>query len=286
MPKMSALGVRLLLFIAGCFSVFSCTTQNFGQKFEFHDAPDSAKSVAQKKYVRNLPFDGFKPNKIVFAEKEIQYRLLSPENPVAGKKYPLVIVFHGSGAIGNDNVSQMGILSKIWLLPNNRKDFPAYILAPQFPVRSSNYHEDSTRGVQVSESNEYLDVFLNFAEDFAGTNNVDKDRIYVTGFSMGGSTVMNALSARPELFVAAVNVSGISQFDKISVLRKIPLLIVHGSLDTDNRPESNRKFFEETKKDGKVIFWEFKDKYHNNILAPELTDHIPQWLFKFKKNDR
>ena len=103
------------------------------------------------------------------------------------------------------------------------------------------------------------------------------------GFSMGGATTSNAISKRPDLFAAAINVSGISQFDKINELVKIPIWMVHGSLDTDNFPQSNFKFFEEMKTKGNVFLWEYKNKYHNNILSAELVDEIPKWLFKQNK---
>lgn len=193
------------------------------------------------------------------------------------------MVFHGSGAIGTDNISQMGVLSKMWLLPENRDQYPAFVLSPQFPVRSSNYHLDKNRNVQVSESNEYLDLVLKSVDSLSKTENIDENRIYVMGFSMGGATVMNAISKRPDLFAAAINVSGISEFSNLKEIKNIPLWIVHGGLDTDNRPESNLKFFNELKESGKVFFWNYKDKYHNNILSAELIKEIPQWIFKQKK---
>ena len=85
------------------------------------------------------------------------------------------------------------------------------------------------------------------------------------------------------MFAAAINVSGISQFDQIKELQKMPIWIVHGSLDTYNFPQSNFKFYEEMKDHGKIFLWEYKDKYHNNILSSELIEEVPKFLFKQKK---
>ena len=154
----------------------------------------------------------------------------------------------------------MGVLAKMWLLPENREKYPVYVLSPQFPQRSSNYHLDKDRNVLVSQSSEYLDLVLNSLDSFIEKENIDKSRIYVMGFSMGGSTTSNAISNRPNLFAAAINISGVSQFDKINTLQNMPIWMVHGSLDTENSPKSNMKFFEELKVSGNVFFWEFKDK--------------------------
>ena len=255
----------------------------FGTKTEIRDSKDSAQSLAKISLIKSLEYSEFKEGQFSNENKSLKYRILRPEKLDLNKKYPLIVVFHGSGAIGSDNKSQMGVLSKMWLLPENRKKFPAFVIAPQFPGRSSNYHLDTTRGVQVSESNEYLDLLLKSVDSLASAENIDRSRIYVMGFSMGGSTTTNAVSKRPDLFAAAINISGISQFNNNENLLKTPIWMVHGSLDTDNFPQSNLKFHEEMKDKGQVLFWEFKDKYHNNIISAKLVDALPKWLFNQKK---
>lgn len=269
-----------ILFLLSCHS----QKMKYGTKTEIHDRADSLKSLARIKYIKNLDYSDYKPGKFDNRKIAVNYRFLKPNKVEQGKKYPLILVFHGSGAVGNNNTSQMGILSRMWLLPENRENYQAYVLAPQFPVRSSNYHLDESRNVKVSESNEYLDLVLKSIDSLIINENIDKDRIYVMGFSMGGATTSNAISKRPDLFAAAINISGISQFDKIDELTKMPIWIVHGSLDTDNFPQSNFRFFDEMKSKGRVFLWEYKDKYHNNILSAELVDEIPKWLFKNIKN--
>lgn len=282
---MRNLGAILSMLFSILF-LFSCHSQKmkYGTKTEIHDRADSLKSLARIKYIKKLDYSDYKPGKFDNGKIAVNYRFLKPNKVEQCKKYPLILVFHGSGAVGNNNTSQMGILSRMWLLPENRENYQAYVLAPQFPVRSSNYHLDESRNVKVSESNEYLDLVLKSIDSLIINENIDKDRIYVMGFSMGGATTSNAISKRPDLFAAAINVSGISQFDKIDELTKMPIWIVHGSLDTDNFPQSNFRFFDEMKSKGRVFLWEYKDKYHNNILSAELVDEIPKWLFKNIKN--
>src|SRR3954465_1996963 len=60
------------------------------------------------------------------------YRLFRPE---AKGKLPLVMYLHGSGGLGDDNDKQLGLGNifgtRVWLLPENQKQFPCYVLAPQ-----------------------------------------------------------------------------------------------------------------------------------------------------------
>ena len=281
------LRVIKLLFVAFLTLILSsCVSRNlkFGNKTEFSDSPDSLVALKKIQAIKSLDYSDFKEGKFKNNNLELSYRFLSPKSIESNKKYPLILVFHGSGAIGINNTSQMGVLSKMWLTPENIEKYPAFVLSPQFPIRSSNYHLDETRNVKASESNEYLDLVLNNIDNLIKSNpHIDKDRIYVMGFSMGGATTMNAISKRPELFAAAINVSGISEFDKMNELKNLPLWIVHGSLDNDNSPKSNFRFFDEMKNQGKVFLWEYKDKYHNNILNADLVEAIPMWLLKQKK---
>ena len=277
---------KFLSLIVIILSLVSCVCHQTksGTRTEIFDKKDSLESLARIKEIKSLDYSDFKTGKFKEGEAEVNFRLLKPKKLDETKKYPLILVFHGSGAVGTNNTSQMGVLSKMWLLPENREKYQAYILSPQFPIRSSNYHLDESRNVKVSESNEHLNLVLKSIDSLIIKENIDPSRIYVMGFSMGGATTSNAISKRPDLFAGAINVSGISQFDKMDELTKMPIWIVHGSLDTDNFPQSNFKFFEEMKTKGNVFLWEYKDKYHNNILSAELVDEIPKWLFKQTKN--
>lgn len=278
--------IRFIILPLSLLVIHSCVSQKteFGTRTAIYNPKDSAQSLERIKFIKNLDYSDFKEGKFSDVEIALNYRLLAPKEISKSQKYPLILVFHGSGAVGQNNTSQMGILSKMWLLPENRGKYKTFVLAPQFPVRSSNYHLDKERNVKASEANEYLDMLLKSVDSLTATNpNIDRSRICVIGFSMGGATTSNAISKRADLFAAAVNISGISQFDHLDQLTQLPIWLVHGSLDTDNYPQSNIRFYEEMKEKGKVFFWEYKDRYHNNILSAELINELPKWLFKQNK---
>lgn len=272
------------LLVALCFC--SCVSQKwkYATTTELFDAKDSAQSLRKIEEIKKLDYSDFKEGTFSNDTISLNYRFLKPQKIESDKKYPLILVFHGSGAIGINNTSQMGVLAKMWLLPKNRENHPVFVLSPQFPIRSSNYHLDESRNVKVSKSNDYLDLVLKSVDGLIKKENIDPNRIYVMGFSMGGATTSNAISKRPDLFAAAINIAGISQFDKMSELKSLPIWIVHGNLDTDNFPQSNYRFYDEMKSDGKVFLWKYMDKYHNNILSNEFVEELPEWLFKQKKN--
>src|ERR1044072_6437573 len=61
------------------------------------------------------------------------YRLFRPE--AAAGKLPLVVYLHGSGGVGDDNLKQLGLGNifgtRVWVLPENQKRYPCYVVAPQ-----------------------------------------------------------------------------------------------------------------------------------------------------------
>ena len=216
------------------------------------------------------------------ADTSIVYRLLKPK--ITNRKLPLVIVFHGSNAVGNDNTNQLGILAKLFATDEIQAKYPAFVLAPQFPSRSSNYVLDQSRNVLTSVPQPCLKTALQLIDSLKNNLNIDEKRIYLIGFSMGASSVINALSLKPDLFTAGISISGIPQFDKVKTLTSIPIWLIHGNMDTENPFNSDKQFFEEVSQNNRTRFWEFDNLAHNDIFAPAiLTDELPHWLFKYKR---
>jgi predicted peptidase len=173
------------------------------------------------------------------ARSGLPYRLLAPTRPAPPGGYPLVVILHGSGAIGADNQAQIGALAKAWALPQVMAEFPAYVVAPQFPARTADYAPGPDGALQ-SHANPPLQAALALVDELAARYRIDRRRIYVTGFSMGASGVWQALLTRPGLFAAAVPVAGIAPPRAEAVrLKQVPLLVVHGDADKENPPESD-----------------------------------------------
>ena len=163
----------------------------------------------------------------------LPYRILPPLHPAPGVRYPLVLQLHGSGGIGTDNLVQLDRLAKTWAMPEIRARYPAYILVPQFPIRSANYGPPSPE--QFALASLALNAALELTEQFARENPVDSRRIYALGFSMGGSAAWLAPTLKPHLFAAIMPVSGIAPANAAAApLRALPILVVHGNADDEN----------------------------------------------------
>lgn len=248
-------------------------------------SPDSASKIRDS--IRAIGNEVFQPFQYTGAGRQvINYRLLAPAKINEQERYPLVLVLHSSGRpIGMDNVSQLGVLAKLWARPDIRARYPAYVVAPQFPVRSSNYTMSPDKNVLVSLPDPCLTTALELIDSLKKVLPIDGRRVYVIGFSMGGSSTINSLSLRPDLFAAAISISGIPAFGQINALAKIPLWIVHGNADHENPMVTDSLFYRElcSLHDRQVRFWEVEHLDHDIYAGLYKDDVIPRWLFQYKK---
>jgi predicted peptidase len=163
----------------------------------------------------------------------LPYRILTPINVEPGVRYPLVLQLHSSGGIGTDNLQQLDRLAKSWAMPEIRARYKAYVLVPQFPVRSANYGPPSPD--QYAEHSPAFIAALELVEKFAQENAVNSARIYALGFSMGGSAAWLAPTLKPNLFAAIIPISGIAPENKSAdVLQDLPIWVMHGNADVEN----------------------------------------------------
>lgn len=261
---------------------------------------DSADKV--KNRFKEIDNESFVPNQYTGVNNiTIRYRLLSPavtrpekngssnpnrqEKEKEKDKYPLVLVLHGSGAVGTDNISQMGILAKLWAQPSIRKKYPAYIVVPQFPQRSSNYTPSPEKKVLVSTPAPCLTTALQLIDSLKKVLSVDEKKIYVIGFSMGGSGTINALDLRPDLFAAGISISGIPDFKNIPALSKTPIWLIHGNADHENPIGGDSLLYKELTAlpEHHLKFWEIENLDHAIYSELYTSDLIPRWLFRQKK---
>jgi len=273
----------ILLICLSLFAVSCSTTKSSFGVSTIDISTDTTKAKQEIANIRSLENDLFDTSTFVGKENIIiKYRLF---NPKSTDKLPLVIVFHSAGRpIGDDNKAQLGVLAKLWVLPEIQKKYPTYVLAPQFSTRSSDYALDKHRNILTSTPRNNLNTALQLIDSLKQSLNIDTTRIYVVGFSMGGSTVINALSARPTLFAAGVSIAGIPQFDNNKQLSKIPIWLIHGIDDTENPIDSDDIFYKEINTNYKTRFWRLKQTTHDNIFLRQiLGETIPEWLFKQRK---
>ena len=152
-------------------------------------------------------------------KEEMQYWLFLPKDYEAntGKSWPLLLFLHGAGERGDD-LNMVGVHGPPKLLKDAtyRNQCPFIVVSPQ--CRADYYW-----------SPKQLLLLLDGIEK---EYKVDKNRVYVTGLSMGGfGSWMLALEA-PGRFAAVAPICGGSQLEQAPKLVDTPIWAFHGTLDT------------------------------------------------------
>lgn len=152
--------------------------------------------------------------------KSLGYLIALPEgydpNDKDADAVPLVLFLHGAGERGDDLelVKKNGPPKMI----ENGHKFDAIFVSPQCPADSWWPRE--------------VDILIALLDKLKKEHRIDKDRIYVTGLSMGGYGTFALAARQPERFAAAVPICGGGDLFDARRLTKLPMWVFHGDADT------------------------------------------------------
>ena len=181
--------------------------------------------------------------KIFVSENDtLNYRILKPLNYDSTKQYPVHLFLHGAGERGNDNVSQLIHGSKLFLKKESREKYNSWVIFPQAPKYDWwGYKDPYKLNYNVKES-KAMSLVVKLMDNFSKRNDVNQNKIYVSGLSMGGMGTFVILNLRPEMFAAATPICGDGDPSSVNnYAKKIPIWIFHGSDDTVVSPKKSLK---------------------------------------------
>jgi predicted peptidase len=229
--------------------------------------------------------------------ERMPYRLFTPARLDPGRAYPLVVFLHGAGGSGTDNVKQLdggnvyGAL--VWTLPANQARHPAFVLAPQ-----SNWNWPCTLFDPKNPPKVAADIKLcppgalgigaglafEVIDSLLGSLPIDRSRIYVTGFSMGGAGAWHMIAQRPRFFAAAVPVSGRGHPETAPQTKDVPVWSFHGVQDDVEPVSSSRAMIEAIRNaGGSPRHSEYPDLGHNAFVWAYTEPALVEWLFAQKR---
>ncbi len=134
------------------------------------------------------------------------------------EKWPLVLFLHGSGERGDD-IEKVKIHGPPKLVSQG-KEFPFVLVSPQCP-------KDAPRPGWNAEQLSKL------VENITNTYRIDRQRLYVTGLSMGGSGTWSLVAAYPDKFAAAMPLCGRGDLEAVEKLAKTPIWVLVGAKDRE-----------------------------------------------------
>jgi poly(3-hydroxybutyrate) depolymerase len=220
------------------------------------------------------------------SEWEMPYRLFRPE---ATGKLPLVIFLHGSGGQGDDNLKQLGLGNifgtRVWLLPENQKRFPCYVLVPQSNRGWIKYDFEKQPAAVLPGFGDGARVALEIVDALRREFPIDDQRIYIMGQSMGGGGTWNAITNRPNFFAAAVVCCGSISPDDGTGSIDTPLWSFHGDADKTVPVATSRDRIAARKKaGGHPLYTEYAGVDHNSWEWAFTEPALVKWLFSQRRS--
>ncbi len=264
-----------------------------------------AKGTLYGHEARTFDFDGGK----------LRYRLMYPRDYDPKKAYPLVLSVHGSGGSGSDNAKNMEmVILGTYLFTHyyNDPELACFSIVPQIPGSpdaippgyfpkgdkgkpTPPYHSD---WAAVNENGWYVQATLALIQSLLKdpSMHIDPDRVYYSGFSLGGKGCWEFLKAGRDVFAGALCGAGwaigspaqpvegvLAERLKLEVQRykHIPVMIVAGEKDPMMRPGSIAVNKELQAQGGKSTYIEVPGADHvgSNAGAWGQIKNL-QWLFQ------
>lgn len=182
---------------------------------------------------------------------------------------PVILFLHGASLCGSDlyRVRRYGCLDAISM----GRDINALLVAPQNP------------GGPWSPQK-----IMNVLEWVQQHYELDQNRIYVIGMSLGGYGTFDLCATYPEKFAAAMALCGGSSRKEFCGLNKLPLWIIHGTADRDVPISQSQRIVDAMKGCGSTDLLRF-DKFpgvnHSQLSKMFYLPETYEWLMSHSLSD-
>lgn len=145
---------------------------------------------------------------------QMLYALSVPSDYAPGRPTPLILALHPGG----ERPPYFGEMFFLQVVAPALNELHAIVVAPDCPTRS--WAEDGADQAVMALLSQVMGEFT-----------VDRKRVLVTGFSMGGGGTWFMSARHPDLFTAAIPIAGPLRDQKIDQLGMIPTFVIHSRDD-------------------------------------------------------
>lgn len=209
--------------------------------------------------------------RIEHREEKWKFPFVEYSCDIKNQKVPLIIQLHGAGERG----SGKGDLKKV-----DTNGFSNYlkvakheciVIIPQCPLDT----------FWVAKIESVIEFIGQLTEEY----NVDEDRIYLTGISMGGYGTWFTAMARPDIFAAIAPVCGGGMAWNAEVL-EMPIWTFHGAEDSVVSVNQTDEMVSKLKEFNKDVTYSRIDGAEHNISKYAYNKELMEWLLcKKRKQD-
>lgn len=182
---------------------------------------------------------------------------------------PLIVQLHGAGerGAGNEELHLVDFHGFSKYLKDVERD--CIVIMPQCPT--------NTFWVARVES------IIKFIEEIIEEYHIDRERVYLTGLSMGGFGTWYTAMAKPKLFAAIAPVCGGGMSWNAGVLKKIPIWAFHGAEDGVVPVRNSDEMVAKLESLGADIRYSRVENVKHNVWENAYTQELFDWLLSNRK---
>jgi hypothetical protein len=197
----------------------------------------------------------------------LNFQLLKPLNFDSLQQYPLVVCLPYAGGV------EGAPLAQYLLTDTTRSTYNCFLFVPYCADGHGWGGIPGFTTVDI-EAFECLDNLVKEIQQ------IDEKRIYVGGISKGGFGAWHFISSRPDLFAAAIPISGGGDKTLARSLTDLPVWAFHGTDDPSVPAVKSREMIDEIQKaGGHPKYTEFANEGHDIWNLVTNTPGLLDWLF-------
>lgn len=206
--------------------------------------------------------------RIEHREEKWEFPFVEYSPVVKNEKRPLIVQLHGAGerGFGKEDLKKVDRLGFSTHLET--EEYDCIVVMPQCP--------EKTFWAARVES------IIKFVEHLMDEYNVDEDRVYLTGWSMGGYGTWFTAMAKPDLFAAIAPVCGGGMAWNAGVLN-MPIWAFHGAEDTVVSPLQSDEMVAKLKELKADIKYSRIDGVEHDVWKNAYNGELMEWLLSKKR---
>jgi predicted peptidase len=220
--------------------------------------------------VDNSTTPGFHLRTLKTDKGERKYAIYIPNGYDGQRTFPAILFLHGSGERGEDGIApaQVGIGPNIL---QNKDAYPAVVILPQAKETWAADSDDAKAALAA-------------LDDCLANLKIDKNRVALTGLSMGGRGAWEMAAKHPERFAAVVPICGPARPETATAMKTLPIWSVVGDGDRDTTVKGMRDMATALSKAGaKVKSTEYRGVGHNSWDRAYSDPALIDWLLSARR---
>jgi predicted esterase len=223
--------------------------------------PDAAKKAEQDR-VHAL-------RKHLGTQVKYEYEVKAPSDyeATSDRKWPLIVFLHGSGGGDEKSWPTVKLTDGPMAVAHREDHFPFIVVALRSP------------------GGWFPPAVEDAIDDVESKYAIDKSRVYLAGFSMGGFGTWSTAYDQPSRFAAIAPVAaGSGNPDLMPLLKDVPAWVFNGGADTTTSPVLARSAVEALKRaGGSVRYTEYPGEGHGDALRLAFANkELYDWFLQFR----